>query len=115
LFGANSYERVDSDVDVNYKQLAIQQFNFEASKHFVSLLKMGVHIVLRDVQLAIIYDSDRNPSNDTWALKKVHNEGEGGSRPFIVLCLYTRLSVEESVLILARQEDAHGVFKCTHQ
>jgi hypothetical protein len=93
LFGVDSYERVDSDVDVNNTQLAIQRFNSEASKHFVSLLNMGVHIMLRDVQLAIIYDSGRNPSNDTWALKKVHNEGEGGSRPLIVFCLYTRLNV----------------------
>ncbi len=110
MFGANSYDRVDLDVDVICKQLAIQRFNNEASKHFVFLLKMGVHIVLRDVQLAIIYDSDKNPSNDTWTLKKVHNEGEGGCRPFIVFCLYMRLSVEESVLILAHDTKMPMVF-----
>jgi hypothetical protein len=110
LFGADSYERVDSDVAVNRKQLAIQRFNSEASKHFVFLLKMGVHIVLRDVQLAIIYDSDGNPSNDTRALKKVHNEGEGGSRPLTVFRLYTRLSVEESMFILAHDKKMPMVF-----
>ncbi len=71
---------------------------------------MGVHIVLRDVQLAIIYDSDRNPSNDTWALKKVHNEGEGGSRPLTMFYLYTHLSVEESVLIFAHDKKMPMVF-----
>jgi hypothetical protein len=71
---------------------------------------MGVHIVLKDVQLAIIYDNDRNPSNDTWPLKKVHNEGEGGSTPLIVFYLYTRLSVEQSVLILAHDKKMPMVF-----
>ncbi len=71
---------------------------------------MGVHIVLRDVKLAIIYDSDRNPSNDMWALKKVHIEGEEGSRPLTMLYLYTRLSVEESVLILVRDKKMPMMF-----
>jgi hypothetical protein len=86
--GADSYERVDLDVDVNCKQLAIQLFNSKASKHFMSLLKMGVHIVLGDVQLAIIYDNVRNPSNDTWSLKKVHNEGREEVGPSLC-CTYT--------------------------
>jgi len=90
LFGVDSYERVDLYVDVKCKQLAIQWFNFEASKHFVSLLKMGVHIMLKDVQLAIIYDNDKNPSNDMWALKKVHIEGEGGAGPSLCFT-YTRI------------------------
>lgn len=103
--GTNSYERVDSDLAIKAKEAAIQRFNAEGSERFVFLLKTGAHISLRNVHLAIIYDSDLNhPTNDTRAVKKVHIEGEPGSSPLAVLRLYTHLSVEESMLIMSRDK-----------
>jgi hypothetical protein len=104
LFGADSFERVDSDMAVNHKQLATQRFNSDSSKQFVFLLKSGIHISLRNVQLVIIYDSDWNPENDTRALKKVHFEGIGGKKPLAVFRLYTELSVEENILALSHDK-----------
>ncbi|CAK9235246.1 unnamed protein product [Sphagnum troendelagicum] len=104
LFGADSFEQVDSDMAVNHKQLATQRFNSDSSKQFVFLLKSGIHISLRNVQLVIIYDSDWNPENDTRALKKVHFEGIGGKKPLAVFRLYTELSVEENILALSHDK-----------
>lgn len=105
--GPESYERVDSDLAVKGKESAIQRFNAEGSSRFVLLLKTGIHISFRNVQLAIIYDSDWNPANDMRALHNVHNEGETGkgSKPLPVLRLYTHHTVEESTLILYHNKE----------
>jgi hypothetical protein len=103
--GPESYERVDSDLAVKGKESAIQRFNAEGSSRFVLLLKTGIHISFRNVQLAIIYDSDWNPANDMRALHNVHNEGEAGSKPLPVLRLYTHHTVEESTLILYHNKE----------
>lgn len=102
--GADSYERVDSDLAVKSKEAATQRFNAEDSKRFVLLLKTGVHIAFKNVQFVFIYDSDWNPANDMRALHKIHNEGEASSKSLPVLRLYTHLTVEESTLILHREK-----------
>ena len=102
--GYDSYERVDSDLATKAKEAAIQRFNAEGSKRFVLLLKTGVRISFKNVQFLLLYDSDWNPANDMRALHKIHNEGEGSSKPLPVLRLYTHLTVEESTLVLFRDK-----------
>lgn len=104
-FGADSYERVDSGLLMSKKQAAMSKFNNKENGRFVFLIENHAclpSIKLSSVDAIIIYDSDWNPLNDLRALQKISIEPQ--SKQVVVFRLYSSCTVEEKVLILAKQD-----------
>ncbi|XP_077226776.1 uncharacterized protein LOC143860127 [Tasmannia lanceolata] len=104
-FGADSYERVDSGLVASKKQAAMNMFNSRERGRFVFLIENRAclpSIKLLGVDFVIIFDSDWNPWNDLRALQKINIDS-----PFEQLKLfrlYSSCTVEEKVLIFAKQD-----------
>ncbi|WOL12945.1 hypothetical protein Cni_G21714 [Canna indica] len=103
-FGADSYERVDRGL-VNAKRLsALSNFNDKSKGRFIFLIDCRAclpSIKLTSVDAIIIYNSDWNPLNDLRSLQKISIESE--HEPIAVFRLYSSFTVEEKLLMFAKQ------------
>lgn len=108
-FGPDSYERVDGNVVPSKKQAALNNFNKEIGR-FVFLLETRAclsSIKLSSVDTVIIFHSDWNPVNDLRALQKITLDSK--FEQIKVFRLYSSCTVEEKVLILAKQDKVPDV------
>nr|AGM20688.1 MET1-2 [Populus tomentosa] len=104
-FGQGSYERVDEHVLPSRKQSALKFFNNHQEGRFVFLLETRAcssSIKLSSVDTVIIFASDWNPMTDIRSLQKItlHSQFD----QINIFRLYSSCTVEEKVLIIARQD-----------
>ncbi|XP_061946497.1 helicase protein MOM1-like isoform X5 [Populus nigra] len=104
-FGQGSYERVDEHVLPSRKQSALKFFNNHQEGRFVFLLETRAcssSIKLSSVDTVIIFASDWNPMTDIRSLQKLtlHSQFD----QINIFRLYSSCTVEEKVLIIARQD-----------
>ncbi|XP_062082123.1 helicase protein MOM1 isoform X2 [Humulus lupulus] len=104
-FGDNFYERVDYSIKHSKKiaAAAASKFNNE-SERFVFLIEnraCNSSIKLFSIDIVIIYSSDWNPVNDVRALQKITLDLK--SEQVTTFRLYTPYTLEEKVLLLAKQ------------
>ncbi|KAK0583701.1 hypothetical protein LWI29_001666 [Acer saccharum] len=103
-FGKDSYERIDGNVRSKEKQDALNNFNKD-SERFVFLLETRAclpSITLFSIDTVIIFNSDWIPVNDTKALQKITLDPQ--FEKIKIFRLYSSCTVEEKVLILAKQD-----------
>ncbi|KAK3226957.1 hypothetical protein Dsin_006819 [Dipteronia sinensis] len=103
-FGQDSYERIDGNVRSKEKQDALNNFNKD-SERFVFLLESRAclpSITLSSIDTVIIFNSDWIPVNDTKALQKITLDPQ--FEKIKIFRLYSSCTVEEKVLILAKQD-----------
>ncbi|ONK79623.1 uncharacterized protein A4U43_C01F8260 [Asparagus officinalis] len=104
-FGPDSYERVDNGLSMSRKLTALSKFNDKANGRFVFLIENRAclpSIKLSSLDAVVIYSSDWNPLNDLRALQKIHIESS--FEHVKVFRFYSSCTVEEKVLIFARQD-----------
>jgi len=104
-FGPDSYERVDSGLIMSKKLSALSKFNDKAKGRFVFLIENRAclpSIKLSSVDAVVIFNSDWNPFNDLRALQRIHFESQ--FEHVKVFRLYSSCTVEEKVLIFAKQD-----------
>ncbi|OVA18048.1 SNF2-related [Macleaya cordata] len=104
-FGPDSYERVDSGLLTSKKQAAMNKFNDKERGRFVFLIENRAclpSIRLSSVDIVILYDSDWNPLNDLRALQRITIDSQ--YEQLKVFRLYSSCSLEEKVLLLAKQD-----------
>nr|XP_029117149.1 uncharacterized protein LOC105033425 isoform X2 [Elaeis guineensis] len=104
-FGADSYERVDSGLVLSKKLAALNMFNDKVKGRFVFLIENRAclpSIKLSSVDAIIIYNSDWNPLNDLRSLQKISLESQ--FEQVAVFRLYSSCTIEEKVLIFAKQD-----------
>lgn len=103
-FGEDSYERVDGGVIPSKKQAALSNFNNQKGR-FVFLLETRAclpSIKLSSVDTVIIFGSDWSPMTDLRNLQRITLDSQ--SEQIKIFRLYSSCTVEEKVLILARQD-----------
>ncbi|XP_024156644.1 helicase protein MOM1 isoform X2 [Rosa chinensis] len=104
-YGEDSYERVEQGVVPAKKGEAMGKFNNKECGRFVFLLETRAcraSIKLSSVDTIIIYGSDWNPVNDVRALQKISLDSQ--FEQIKVFRLYSTCTIEEKVLILAKEE-----------
>ncbi|XP_073264631.1 uncharacterized protein [Populus alba] len=104
-FGKGCYERVDGHVLPSRKQAALKNFNNLQEGRFVFLLETRAcspSIKLSSVDTVIIFASDWKPHTDIRNLQKITLYSE--SEQINIFRLYSSCTVEERVLIVARQD-----------
>ncbi|XP_072965441.1 uncharacterized protein [Typha angustifolia] len=104
-FGADSYERIERGLVMSKKQAAMNMFNDKTRGRFVFLIESRAclpSIKLSFVDAVIIYDSDWNPLNDLRALQRISIESQ--FEQVMVFRLYSSCTVEEKVLIFAKED-----------
>ncbi|KAG1359754.1 hypothetical protein COCNU_08G012000 [Cocos nucifera] len=104
-FGADSYERVDSGLVLSKKLAALSMFNDKGKGRFVFLIENRAclpSVKLSSVDAIIIYNSDWNPLNDLRSLQKISLEPQ--FEQVAVFRLYSSCTIEEKVLIFAKQD-----------
>ncbi|XP_037495734.1 helicase protein MOM1 isoform X1 [Jatropha curcas] len=102
-FGKDSYERLDQYVLPTRKQAALNNFNNQKGS-FVFLLETCAclpSIKLSSVDTVIIFNSDWTPTNDLRNLQKITLDTQ--SEQLKIFRLYSSCTVEENVLIFAKQ------------
>ncbi|KAL8115543.1 hypothetical protein AgCh_022154 [Apium graveolens] len=103
-FGIDTYERLDGvAISSKLRQKALNNFN-KGSGRFVFLLENRAclsSIKLVSVDTVIIFDSDWNPANDMKALNKISIDSQ--CKQIKIFRLYSAFTVEEKVLILAKE------------
>nr|XP_029122314.1 LOW QUALITY PROTEIN: uncharacterized protein LOC105051204 [Elaeis guineensis] len=108
-FGANSYEHFINGMTRAKKEAALERFNDKESGRFVFLIGNSActsSIRLSSVHTVIIYGSDWNPLND---LRVLHKISIGSHLKQVkVFRLYSSWTVEEKVLIFAKQDMVIG-------
>ncbi|XP_076915008.1 protein CHROMATIN REMODELING 4-like [Bidens hawaiensis] len=122
-FGENSYVCIPGRIltnasPVKRKEL-LEMFNSADSERFVCLCDYRAcysSIRLSRLDVVILFNSDRNPSNDIKALKRItidpHRERLN------ILRLYSPFTVEEKALILSKQRipvDSYVSWRVCHQ
>ncbi|KAG6678574.1 hypothetical protein I3842_14G087500 [Carya illinoinensis] len=103
-FGLDSFERLEMGVLPSKKGAALSRFNNKESGRFVFLLESRAcfpSIKLLSVDSVIIFDSDWSPMNNLKALQKISLDSQ--FEQIKVFRLYSSFTVEENVLILAKQ------------
>ncbi|KAJ8441638.1 hypothetical protein Cgig2_025805 [Carnegiea gigantea] len=103
-FGSDSYEHVDSGCLTSKKLAALNKFNKEKERSFFLLETRAClpSIKLSLLDAVIIFDSDWNPLNDLRALQKITIDSK--LEQIKVFRLYCTCTVEEKVLILAKND-----------
>nr|XP_011470963.1 PREDICTED: helicase protein MOM1-like isoform X2 [Fragaria vesca subsp. vesca] len=104
-YGEDSYERVEQGVVPAKKGEAMDKFNNKDCGRFVFLLETRAcrsSIKLSSVDTIIIFGSDWNPVNDVRALQKISIDSQ--FEQIKVFRLYSTCTIEEKVLILAKEE-----------
>ncbi|XP_059430737.1 helicase protein MOM1 isoform X2 [Corylus avellana] len=103
-FGPDSYERVEMGILPSKKAAALNKFNNKECGRFVFLLEFRAclpSIKLSSVDTVIIFDSDWTPMNNFKALQKITIDSQ--LEQIKLFRLYSSFTVEENVLILAKQ------------
>ncbi|XP_062172135.1 helicase protein MOM1 [Alnus glutinosa] len=103
-FGPDSYERVEMGIHPSKKAAALNKFNNKECGRFVFLLEFRAclpSIKLSSVDTVIIFDSDWTPMNNLKALQKITLDSQ--LEQIKLFRLYSSFTVEENVLILAKQ------------
>ncbi|KAL5990596.1 hypothetical protein ACLOJK_011498 [Asimina triloba] len=104
-FGPDSYERIDSGLATSKRQAALSMFNDKERGRFVFLIEnRACHPSIKfcSVDTVIIFDSDWNPLNDLRALQRINIDSQ--STQLKVFRLYSSFTVEEKVLVFAKQD-----------
>ncbi|KAI3738299.1 hypothetical protein L2E82_28323 [Cichorium intybus] len=106
-FGHNSYVRIHGKIIANSDRVKrkddLKIFNNLDNGKFVCLMDYrACHstIKISSVDVAILYNSDWNPSNDVKALHKITLDSRERLR---VLRLYSSFTIEEKALIISKQ------------
>ncbi|KAE8675315.1 hypothetical protein F3Y22_tig00111678pilonHSYRG00044 [Hibiscus syriacus] len=103
-FGIDSYERVDNGIIASKKRSALKRFNDEKER-FVFLLETRAclpSIKLSAVGAVIIFGSNWSPVNDLRALQRITLDSR--FEQIRVFRLYSSFTLEEKLLILAKQD-----------
>ena len=93
------YLRIDGKVKNCIRQAVIDQFNSGADATFIFLLSSragGVGISLIGANRLVMLDSDWNPAIDSQAMARVWREGQ--RKPVFIYRIYTKGSIEESIV-----------------
>ncbi|KAM4083519.1 hypothetical protein ACB094_08G063400 [Castanea mollissima] len=104
-FGAESYERVEMGVIRSKKEAAMNKFNNKECGRFVFLLEYRAclpSVKLSSVDTVLIFDSDWTPMNNLRALQRITLDSQ--PEQIKIFRLYSSFTVEENVLILAKQK-----------
>ncbi|PKU83925.1 uncharacterized protein LOC110102857 isoform X2 [Dendrobium catenatum] len=104
-FGVDSYERIESGLILTKKVAAMKMFNNRESGRFVFLIEKRAclpSVKLHFVDAVILFDSDWNPLNDLRSLQKISMESQHNC--IKVFRLYTCFTVEEKLLMFAKQD-----------
>ncbi|KAL4610801.1 hypothetical protein ACB092_08G078200 [Castanea dentata] len=104
-FGAESYERVEMGVIRSKKEAAMSKFNNKECGRFVFLLEYRAclpSVKLSSVDTVLIFDSDWTPMNNLRALQRITLDSQ--PEQIKIFRLYSSFTVEENVLILAKQK-----------
>ncbi|KAL0914065.1 hypothetical protein M5K25_017570 [Dendrobium thyrsiflorum] len=104
-FGIDSYERIESGLIMTKKVAALKMFNNKESGRFVFLIEKRAclpSVKLHFVDAVILFDSDWNPLNDLRSLQKISMESQHNC--IKVFRLYTCFTVEEKLLMFAKQD-----------
>ncbi|KAH7865067.1 hypothetical protein Vadar_001835 [Vaccinium darrowii] len=104
-FGKDSYARIDTgEIAPSTKQATLDCFNSKESNKFVFLIESRAcvrSIKVSSIDVVILFNSDWDPLNDLRALEKITIESQ--FEELKVFRLYTPHTVEEKVLILAKE------------
>lgn len=103
-FGQDSYTRIDREIIRLKRGAGFNIFNQEESGKFVCLIESRAcrsSVKCSSVDIVILFDSDWNPMNDIRALRKIKIDSQ--FEPLKILRLYSSFTVEEQILILAKQ------------
>ncbi|XP_058214158.1 uncharacterized protein LOC131325750 isoform X2 [Rhododendron vialii] len=104
-FGKDSYAHIDSGkIAHSKKQATLDCFNNKESNKFVFLIESRAclhSIKLSSIDLVVLFNSDWDPLNDLRALEKITIESQ--FEELKVFRLYSSHTVEEKVLILAKE------------
>ncbi|KAE9585450.1 hypothetical protein Lal_00018220 [Lupinus albus] len=103
-FGKDCYVRYDRLYRPSMKQTALDTFNDRESGKFVFLIENRAclpSVKLSSVDTVILFDSDWDPHNDLRALHKMSISSQ--RTKVTVFRLYSPFTVEERVLILAKE------------
>lgn len=101
-FGQESYTRIDRDI-MRLKKSGPNIINMEGGK-FVCLIESRAcrsRIKFSSLDMVIVFGSDWNPKTDLQALEKITTNSQFDQ--IKVLRLYSSFTVEEQILILAKQ------------
>lgn len=104
-FGPESFERIVWGLHPTKRQGVLEEFNKKESGRFVLLIETRAclsSIKLSSVDTVIIYGSDWNPANDLRALQRMTLDSQ--AEQITVFRLYSPYTLEEKVLLLAKQE-----------
>ena len=95
-----NYKRLDGNVSIEDRQIAIDEFNNdEGEKSQVFLLSTragGLGINLTSADTCIIYDSDYNPQQDLQAQDRCHRFGQ--TRPVLIYRLITARTIDQTMV-----------------
>eukprot|EP00754_Rhynchopus_humris_P045829 Rhum_TRINITY_DN531_c0_g1::Rhum_TRINITY_DN531_c0_g1_i1::g.1542::m.1542 len=100
----HTYLRLDGSTKVEERQYLMELFNTD-TRYFCFILSTrsgGVGINLTGADTVVFYDSDWNPAMDLQAQDRCHRIGQ--TRDVFVYRLISRHSVEENILVKARQK-----------
>ncbi|TKY62142.1 Helicase protein MOM1 [Spatholobus suberectus] len=103
-FGKDCYVRYDRGYTPKTKQAALDTFNDKESGKFVFLMDNRAclsSVKLSSVDTVILFDSDLDPQNDLRGLQRMSISSQ--FKQFTVFRLYTYFTVEEKVLMLAKE------------
>ncbi|KAL1813213.1 hypothetical protein ACET3Z_023278 [Daucus carota] len=102
-FGQESYTRIDREI-IRLKKYAPQVINMEDGGKFVCLIESRAccsRVKFSSLDMVILFGSDWNPKNDLRALEKITIDSQFDQ--IKVLRLYSSFTVEEQILVLAKQ------------
>lgn len=103
-FGEDRYIRIDGNISRPTKVAACDMFNIKDSEKFICLIETRActpSIKLSSIDAIIIFNSDWDPLNDIKALKRITIDSKFDEMN--VFRLYSSCTVEEKVLILAKE------------
>lgn len=103
-FGRDSFVRIGAGISRLKRQSVLSTFNCKGSEKFVCLMETRAcvpSIKLQSVDTVIFFNSDWNPMNDLRALQRINLESQ--FEQVKVLRLYSAYTVEEKILVLAKQ------------
>ncbi|KAL2345065.1 hypothetical protein Fmac_006350 [Flemingia macrophylla] len=103
-FGKDCYVRYDRSYAPKTKQAALDTFNDKKHGKFVFLMENRAclpSVKLSSVDTIILFDSDLDPQNDLRGLQRMSIKSQ--FKKFPVFRLYTYFTVEEKLLMLAKE------------
>ncbi|CAK9299830.1 unnamed protein product [Gordionus sp. m RMFG-2023] len=107
-YHGHRYLRLDGTTKIELRQILTDRFNSD-SRIFCFILSTrsgGLGINLTGADTVIFYDSDWNPTMDAQAQDRCHRIGQ--TRPVHIYRLISQYTVEENILLKARQKKLLG-------